>query len=121
MNVRDIILLASGALISLLFIVGHDFILSRKAVQTTKYAVVDPLEIYQEKQKEALDIMMKKSSTDDERHKAADLAKTFPEDFNKAVLDLSIECECLVLNKSAVISPGLPDFTDRVRQKMKAK
>ena len=79
-------------------------------------------------QKAVFDKMLKPDMTQQEQQAVIALAKTSSQRLNQALVTLSDECGCAVMNSDAIlqmprneVDTGIPDMTERARQLINAK
>ncbi len=89
----------------------YHWTLSRPALP--KFAVVDVAEIYRLKEAQFGKVIGDPRATDAERAKALDDAQRFARDLVALVQSLPLQCQCVVLNKAAVVgsATALDDLT----------
>lgn len=82
--------------------------------------IVDVAEIMRAKEKEYTVLITKAGSSEAERQAASTMAAQFAMAFPTALQEMSGECQCVVLLKSAVVSAPATavDLTPRVREKL---
>lgn len=118
-DLRDVVLVAISVFISLIFLVGNNWLWS---INQPRYAVIDVQGLLTNRQKEIGDLVMKKGSTEDDRVKALELAQRFGKDLDAMLQNITKECGCILLNKSALLVPeGLKDYTEEVRKRLDKK
>lgn len=79
-------------------------------------------------QKAVFDKMLKPGMTQQEQQDVINLAKAYSQHLNQALVTLSNECDCAVMNSDAILQmpnngavAGVPDMTGRARQLINAK
>ena len=119
MEMKNVMVVAVAVLISAALIAGNNWLSARSAV---RYAVVDVLEIYKEKEKEFSALILKPNASEAERARAVDLAQDFGKRLDAALKQLPTECGCVLLNRSAVVaSNGIKDYTDELKARLTTK
>lgn len=86
-----------------------------------RIGVVDVGEVYRQKEAE-FTVILTKAGSDEERQQAIAMARTFSKRLPIALDDLSRECACIVLLKSAVAgnTPRIVDLTALLRSKVES-
>jgi hypothetical protein len=119
LDLRDVVLVAVSVFISLVFLVGNNWLLS---INQPRYAVIDVQDVYGEKQKEFSQIILKKGTTEDDRQKAVDMAQRFGKNLDAVLKTVTKECGCILLNKSALVTPEVyKDYTQEVKARLAEK
>jgi len=100
-------------------LVAYDRLVLRPALVI---GVVDVAEVYRAKEAEFTQILTKVSSEED-RQQALLMARAFAQRLPTALEELSRECACLVLTKTAVAgpTPNTIDLTAQLRRKVDAR
>lgn len=109
------------ALVSLVIVclalVAYDRAVRRPA---TRIALIDVGELARLKDDRVLEVLTRAGATDEEKKAALAFGARFATIFPRALEDLSEECGCLVLSRSAVAGspPNAIDLTPSLRQKV---
>lgn len=82
--------------------------------------VVDISDVYRAKEREYSDLLTRTGATDENQHRAREMAGQFAAALPKALSELPAECRCLVLLRSAVMGepPNTVDLTAVLRHKL---
>ena len=113
--------LLAQALMSLLIVsvalVAYDRAVRRPA---SRIGLIDVGELARLKDDRVLEVLTKAGATEDEKKAAVAFGARFAMAFPQALEQLSDECDCLVLSRSAVAGspPNAVDLTPRLRQKL---
>ncbi|MEQ1515749.1 MAG: hypothetical protein ABL931_04580 [Usitatibacteraceae bacterium] len=119
MEMKNVMVVAVAVLISAALIAGNNWLSARGAV---RYAVVDVLDIYKDKEREFSALILKPNASEAERARAVDLAQDFGKRLDAALKQLPAECGCVLLNRSAVVaSNGIKDYTDELKALLATK
>ena len=109
------------ALVSLVIVcvalVAYDRAVRRPAA---RIGLIDVGELARLKDDRVLEVLTKAGATEDEKKAAVAFGTRFATAFPQALDELSDECDCLVLSRSAVAGspPNAVDLTPRLRQKV---
>ena len=109
------------ALLSLLIVslalVAYDRLVRRPAA---RIGLIDVGELVRLKDDRVLDVLTKAAATDEEKKAALSFGTRFATVFPHALEELSEECDCLVLSRSAVAGapPNAVDLTAALKQKV---
>jgi hypothetical protein len=110
-----------NALVSLLIValalVAYDRLVRRPAA---RIGLIDVGELVRLKDDRVLDVLTKAAATDEEKKAALAFGTRFAAVFPHALEELSEECDCLVLSRSAVagVPPNAVDLTASLKQKV---
>ena len=113
--------LLAQAVVSLLIVclalVAYDRTVRRPAA---RIGLIDVGELARLKDDRVLEVLTKAGATEDEKKAAVAFGTRFATAFPQALEELSDECDCLVLSRSAVAGspPNAVDLTPRLRQKV---
>jgi hypothetical protein len=104
-------------LIVALALVGYDRLVRRPAA---RIGLIDVGELVRLKDNRVLDVLTKATATDDEKKAALSFGTRFAAVFPQALEELTQECDCLVLPRSAVagVPPNAIDLTAALKQKV---
>lgn len=104
-------------LVAALSIGTYDRLVVRPAL---RIGVVDTAEVYRAKEAQFMKILTKGGSAEDSR-KALLLAKEFTELFPVALSELQRDCDCVVIDRSAVVGwrSNMVDLTPLLKAKVK--
>jgi hypothetical protein len=85
-----------------------------------RVGVVDVSEVYRAKEAEFLQIVAKAGATDSDRENAMQLARVFARALPQALEELPLECNCIVLVRTALAatSADMVDLTPGLKQKL---
>jgi hypothetical protein len=109
------------ALLSLLIVslalVAYDRLVRRPAA---RIGLIDVGELVRLKDDRVLDVLTKAAATDEEKKVALSFGTRFAAVFPHALEELTQECDCLVLARSAVagVPPNAMDLTAALKQKV---
>ena len=109
------------AVVSLLIVslalVAYDRLVRRPAA---RIGLIDVGELVRLKDDRVLDVLTKAAATDEEKKAALAFGTRFTAVFPHALEELSEECDCLVLSRSAVagVPPNAVDLTAVLKQKV---
>lgn len=109
------------ALVSLvmmsLALVTYDSLVRRPAA---RIGLIDVGELVRLKDDRVLDVLTKAAATEEEKKTALAFGTRFATAFPHALEELAMECECLVLSRSAVagVPPNAVDLTPALKQKV---
>jgi hypothetical protein len=100
-----------------LALVGYDRFVRRPA---TRVGLIDVGEVVRLKDARVLDVLTKAAATDGEKKAAIDFGTRFTAVFPQALEELTQECDCLVLARSAVagLPPQAVELTAALKQKL---
>jgi hypothetical protein len=100
-----------------LALVAYDRAVRRPAA---RIGLIDVGEVARLKDDRVLEVLAKAGATEDEKKAAVVFGARFAKAFPQALEELSEECGCLVLARSAVAGspPNAVDLTPRLRQKV---
>jgi hypothetical protein len=100
-----------------LTLVGYDRFVRRPA---TRVGLIDVGEVVRLKDARVLDVLTRAATTDGEKKAAVDFGTRFTAVFPQALEELTRECECLVLARSAVagLPPQAVELTAALKQKV---
>ena len=113
--------LLAQALVSLVIVcvalVAYDRAVRRPAA---RIGLIDVGELARLKDDRVLEVLTKAGATEDDKKAAVAFGTRFATAFPQALEELSHECDCLVLSRSAVAGspPNAVDLTPRLRQKV---
>ena len=82
-------------------------------------ATVDLQKLIEEEQEQAIRMLGAGSLTDDQRAGMGKMSGEFASKLSLAVEAVDQSCNCILINKAALLSGGAADYTDVVRQRMK--
>jgi hypothetical protein len=108
-------LLGAAIVAAALFVYDRNFV--RPALRV---GVIDLAAVYRDKERSFTQLLTTPGSSDTDRAKAMDMAKSFSEQLPIALDQLPTECRCLVFLRSAVAAdtPNTIDLTPRLRAKL---
>jgi len=119
LSTRDLLLIASSVFLSLLLIAGNNYLLAKRQ---PRYGIVDIVEIYKEKESELALVALKKGATDQDQEQMRGIAQKFGRDLQAALEQLPRDCDCILLNRGAVVAGGsIPDYTAALKARLGAK
>jgi hypothetical protein len=100
-----------------LALVGYDRLVRRPAA---RIGLIDIGELVRLKDSRVLDVLTRAAAADDERKAALAFGTRFARVFPQALEELTQECGCLVLSKSAVagVPPNAIDLTPALKLKV---
>lgn len=104
-------------LIVSLALVAYDRLVRRPAARV---GLIDVGEVVRLKNSRVLDVLTKAAATDGEKKAAIDFGTRFANVFPHALEELTQECDCLVLARSAVagLPPQAVELTATLKQKL---
>jgi len=104
-------------LIVALALVGYDRFVRRPA---TRIGLIDVGEVVRLKDAHVLDVLTRATATEGEKKAAVDFGTRFTAVFPQALEELTQECDCLVLARSAVagLPPRAVELTASLKQKL---
>jgi hypothetical protein len=100
-----------------LALVGYDRLVRRPAA---RIGLIDVGELVRLKDARVLDVLTRAAATENEKKAAMDFGTRFAAVFPQALEELTQECDCLVLSKSAVagVPPNAVDLTAALKLKV---
>ena len=110
-----------NALVTLLLValalLAYDRVVRRPA---TRVGLIDVGELVRLKDNRVLDVLTRAAATDDEKKAALAFGTRFAAVFPQALEELTQECDCLVLSRSAVagVPPNAIDLTAALKHKV---
>jgi hypothetical protein len=100
-----------------LALVAYDRLVRRPAARV---GLIDVGEVVRLKEAQVLDVLTRTNATDAEKKAAMDFGMRFATSFPRALEELTQDCDCLVLARSAVAGspPQAIDMTAALKQKV---
>lgn len=100
-----------------LALVAYDRLVRRPAARV---GLIDVGEVIRLKEAQVLDVLTRANATEAEKKAAVDFGTRFATAFPRALEELTQECDCLVLARSAVagLPPQAIDMTAALKQKV---
>ena len=105
-----------AAIVSLLIVAAYDHLVGRPA---RTLGVVDTVAVFR-LEEERLAGLMARELSQEQRERLAAQARAFAQAFPRALEQLSIDCNCLVVDRAAVIGtpPNMVDLTPALKRRM---
>lgn len=115
---RDLVLTALlAALITLVALAPIGWVLYRN--QPPRLATVDLQSIVDEHQQQFIQALSKETVTDADRAAAMQRTEDFAKKLSATVDALGTECDCLIVNKAALLAGRAVDYTALVQTRLK--
>ena len=117
-RMRYVIPAVLSTLLTLVALAPVAYVINRN--MPARVATVDLQVLVEEDQKRTLDVIGKGGDvTDEQRAVAQKLTIDFAEQLSATVDALGQECNCVIVNKAALLGGVTIDYTDQVRARMK--
>lgn len=106
-----------GAFIALLALSPVAYVFYRN--QPPRVATVDLQKIVEEQQQRFISALSTGQVTDEQRAAAVRLTEDFGKKLSGTIDALGAECQCVIVNKAALLGGTVVDYTELVRERVK--
>jgi hypothetical protein len=119
MRKENFLLVAVAVLLALLFMAPVAYMAFRNL--PSPVAQVDLQKLVEEEQQRSIDVLQKgNGSVSDEQRTAFEKRSIgFAKQLSESIDTLGHQCQCVIVNKAAILGGSVIDYTDAIRQRMK--